>query len=246
MKKFIILIQMIIVTILSYALNFTVYPTRFLVPVERVSTQELKIINNTEEPLRVEIYTEPDKDFGEKFNLDSNIKVFPNMISIKPGEAQIVRFRVKPEKKIQDGEYKSYLTFKEVPYEIKSEEEKENKKITSNLRFNTEISIPVTSIDTNTSRVLGKVENIVYNYNGAELNVKATVISEGNTALQIFYNLKIDKIPDLKGKMGYSKREGVKNIEVGIILPKDLKGKSAELKIYDQTGKEYFNKKISL
>lgn len=246
MKKYIIMFQMLIITALSYALNFTVYPTRFLVPIDSITTQELKIINNTEGPLRVEMFVESDKEFGEEFNLNSNIKIFPNIISIKPGESQIVRFRVKPDKKLNDGEYKSYLTFKEVPYEIKSEEKEEKKKISSNLKFNTEISIPVLSIAETTSEVIGKVENLTYSYNGTDLNIKCTTISKGNTALQIFYILTVDGLPTIKGKIGYSKREGEKDLDVGVILPAEVKGKKANLKIFDQTGKEYYNKKISL
>lgn len=246
MKKYMIMFQMLIITALSYALNFTVYPTRFLVPIDRTTTQELKIINNTEEPLRVEMFAESDKEFGEEFNLNSNIKIFPNIISIKPGESQIVRFRVKPNEKLNDGEYKSYLTFKEVPYEVKNNEVEKNKKISSNLKFNTEISIPISSLNEVSSNVMGKVENIIYNYNGTDLNIKCTTISKGNTALQIFYILTIDGLPTIKGKIGYSKREGEKDLDVGVVLPAEVKGKKANLKIFDQTGKEYYNKKISL
>lgn len=246
MKKYLVLFQMLIVTILSYSLNFTVYPTRFLVPVDRISTQELKIINNTEEPLRVAIYTEPDREFGEEFNLDSNIKIFPNVVSVKPGKSQIVRFRVKPNEKLLNGEHKSYLTFKEIPYEIKNSEIENNKKISSSLKFNTEISIPVISLDENTSKILGTIENVIYRYNGTELTIKGIVTSEGNTSLQLFYNLKIDDLSNIKGKLGYSRREGRKNISVGIVLPKEAKGKAGELKIFDQTGKIYYEKKISL
>lgn len=246
MKKYLLIFQMLIITVLSYSLNFTVYPTRFLVPIDRITTQELKVINNTEEPLRVEIFTEADEEFGKEYNLNSNIKIFPNTVSIKPGESQIVRFRIKPDKKLNDGEYKSYLTFKEVPYEIKSEETEEEKKISSNLKFNTEISIPVLSLDETTSKVVGRIENLAYNYNGTDLNIKCTTISEGNTTLQVFYILKIEGMSSIKGKIGYSKREGKKDLNVGILLPVEVKGKKANLKVFDQTGKEYYNKKISL
>lgn len=244
MKKYIIIFQMLIITALSYALNFTVYPTRFLVPIDKTTTQELKIINNTEEPLRIEMFVEADKEFGEKFNLNSSIKIFPNTVSIKPGKSQVIRFRVKPNEKLNDGEYKSYLTFKEVPYEVKNNEIEENKKINSNLKFNTEISIPILSLNEASSIIIGKVENIKYNYNGTDLNIKCTTISEGNTALQVFYTLKIEGFSAFNGKIGYSRREGKKDLDVGIVLPAEVKGKKANLKVFDQMGNEYYNKDI--
>ena len=100
MKKIIILCLFIIIGTLSFALNFTIYPTKFEVDLSKSSTQEMYIVNNTDSPLRVGIAPESDKKFGENYNLNSNIKVFPKVVSVKPAGKQIVRFRVIPDKRV--------------------------------------------------------------------------------------------------------------------------------------------------
>ena len=104
MKKIIILCLFIIIGTLSFALNFTIYPTKFEVDLSKSSTQEMYIVNNTDSPLRVGIAPESDKKFGENYNLNSNIKVFPKVVSVKPAGKQIVRFRVIPDKNLKDEE----------------------------------------------------------------------------------------------------------------------------------------------
>lgn len=248
MKKYIIGIMIFVVTLVSFALNFTVYPTRFNIDSSRVTTEELTIINNTLEPLRVEIYPEADKSFSETHNLNENIKLFPKNISIKPGASQVVRFRVKPEAKLRDGEYRSYITFKEIPYEIKTtvQDKESGEGITSNLKFITQISIPVLSMGSNI--VLdGELKNLSYNYNGKELIVNCDINSKGNAAIYYYYDLKISGEEEIaNGRLGYSKRTGASKISTGINLKGGLKGREAIFRIYDQTGKEYFNKNIKL
>lgn len=63
--------------------------TKFEVDLSKSSTQEMYIVNNTDSPLRVGIAPESDKKF--RYNLNSNIKVFPKVVSVKPAGKQIVR-----------------------------------------------------------------------------------------------------------------------------------------------------------
>ena len=120
MKKFLFIILLLSFSVLSYSLNFSVAPTGFSVELDKTSTQEITIINNTAEPLRLAASFQSDSEFGEKYNLNSNLTIFPKIISLKPAGKQIVRFRVKPDSSIKDGEYKSLLTLTELPGEIKT------------------------------------------------------------------------------------------------------------------------------
>ena len=84
MKKLLFIILLLNLSILSYSLNFSVAPTGFSVELDKPSTQEITIINNTTEPLRLDAVFNADSDFGEKYNLNSNLTIFPKTISLKP------------------------------------------------------------------------------------------------------------------------------------------------------------------
>ena len=81
-------------------------PTIFAVDLTKVSTNEVYLTNNTADPLRIEIYTESDPEFSEKYTLNSNIVIFPKVVAIKPGATQTVRFRIKASPNMEKGEYK--------------------------------------------------------------------------------------------------------------------------------------------
>lgn len=248
MKLYIGTMMYLVMSLLSYALSFSVYPTRFNIDSSRVTTEEVMIVNNTLEPLRVEIFSEADKDFSEEHSLNSNIMIFPKSISIKPGATQTVRFRVKPESKLQDGEYRSYITFKEIPYEIKSTSSTEEKQegLGANLKLITEVSIPVLSMGKNIV-IAGELNNMKYKYSRSRFSIDADVTSKGNTAVYFYFDLKISGEEEiLKERIGYTKRNGKNRISSEIDLKNSLKGRKANLKIYDQTGKVYYNKNIIL
>ena len=144
MKKFLFIILLLSFSVLSYSLNFSVAPTGFSVELDKTSTQEITIINNTAEPLRLAASFQSDSEFGEKYNLNSNLTIFPKIISLKPAGKQIVRFRVKPDSSIKDGEYKSLLTLTELPGEIKTiPNENNSQTVSSTLKMITEINVAV-------------------------------------------------------------------------------------------------------
>lgn len=245
MKK-IILLGTFLVSTLANALNFSVYPTRFEAVGNKITTEELTVTNNTLQPLRIEIFASEDEEYGKEYNLNSNITIFPKNISIKPGASQKVRFRIKPDERLKDGEFKSNLTFKEIPYEIKSTatEEKKADEIVSNLQFITEVLIPVYSYGENI-KLDGELKNLKTTYMSESLNLKCKTISKGTASIQFYYEIDVagDKY---SGKIGNSARVGEKELNISIPLKKGLKGKKANLKIFDQQGKEYYKSMISL
>lgn len=245
MKK-IILFGIFLLSTLANALNFSVYPTRFEATGSTPTTKDLTITNNTLQPLRIEIFASADEEYGEDYNLNSNITIFPKNVSIKPGASQKVRFRIKPDERLKDGEFKSNLTFKEIPYEIKTTatEEKTSNRIDSNLQFITEVLIPVYSYGENI-KLDGELKNLQSSYKGESLVLKCKTISKGNASIQFFYEIEIDE-DKYSGKLGNSARNGEKDLNITIPLKKGLKGKKATLKIFDQEKKEYYNSKIPL
>ena len=89
MKKIIFILNFIIISMVSYSLNFAVAPTRFQVDLSKVSTQEVYVINNTSQPMRLETYLESDKKFGENFTMIDDIVVFPKNLQLRQGELKL-------------------------------------------------------------------------------------------------------------------------------------------------------------
>lgn len=244
MKKIIVGIFIILTTITN-AISFTVYPTRFEIDSKSVGIYEAEVVNNTEEPLRVTMYTEEDDNFGKEHNINENIVVVPKNIALKPGASQTVRFRFKPDKNKTDGEYKSNIIFKEIPLDIKSVSKAENNEnMTSNVRFITEMAVPVYALGDNLIRE-GELKNIKINIQGSVMNIEAQTISKGNSKIEFLYSIKeINGSYKTDGILGYSLRNGESKISTSIPLEEKLKGKKLEIKIYD-TQKEYYKNKVN-
>lgn len=247
MRKIYLFLTMLTLSIMSYAANFSVAPTRFELDINKTATNEVYVINNTSKPLRIETYFEEDKEFGEKYNLNSNIAVFPKTVAIKPGAKQVVRFRVKPGKDLEDGEHKSYIVFREVPPEIKTEGEKRNNgNSTTNISILTELGISIYG-HIGEENLKGNLENVKVSYKNKVLTLLGTAVSEGNTSLKFRYIIEDNKGEVLtKGSLGNSGRKGKKDIGVSLVSLPDLSGKEITVKIHDQKDKFYYNKKIKL
>lgn len=243
--KRIILLGILLMSTAASALNFSVYPTKFLLDGTKISTEEITITNNTLEPLRVEIYPEGDKEYGEEFNLNSNITIFPKNVSIKPGASQKVRFRVKSDEKIKNGEFKSDLIFKEIPYEIKTTKTKEENstEIVSNLQIVTELAIPVYTQGKDI-KLDAQIKNLTFKYNGSEILIVGDTSSKGNASTEFIYSIEVDG-KKYSGRLGNSARVGDKRLSLSIPVKENLKGKKANIKVIDQSGKEHYKKYIT-
>lgn len=241
MKK-IVLILLLIISTVSLSLDFSIYPTRFEFDLSKMNTEELFIVNNTTVPLRIEIFPEVDKNFGEEYNLNDNIKIFPKKVSVKPGGKQIVRFRVTPKK--EDGEFKSYITFKEQEKKTTTSESSSDA-ISSNIGILAEISIPVYGKGQNIE-VAGEITKLNYFKRGNSLQIDATVVSKGNSALKLSYSLEDRANGKLyQGKLGNSSRTGESLVSAAVYL-ENKNMHSALLTIRDETGKVYYKKNISI
>lgn len=241
MKKFLYIILFIINIAIAYSLNFSVVPTRYEVELTKVSTNEIYITNNTTEPMRLEAYIEGDRKFGESFNLNEDIVIFPKKIFIKPGGRQIVRFRVKPNSKYMSGEYKSYIVFKEVPYEIKNGNKNSN---LTNISLITEIGVPIYGIK-GESIIVNKIEKVTVKRGQKSISVQINLENIGNTSSKFSYEIVSKKsIVGLKGKIGISARKGKSSINTEIPIPKELYNQKIKLLIKDQNDKVYYSDTI--
>lgn len=103
------------------AFNIGIAPTGFYTSLDKNQTHEIMVTNNTPESVRVEISAEPAQGW-EKYDMKDMMKIYPKSITVKPNGSRSVRFAVRGDKDLPDGEYKTKLVFKEVgskPQEIK-------------------------------------------------------------------------------------------------------------------------------
>lgn len=248
MKKLYISFLLLFINLIAFATNFSVAPTRFELKVDKVTTNEVYLTNNTNKPLRIETYLESDKTFGENYNLNSNITIFPKVVTIKPAGKQIVRFRVKPGTNLKDGEHKSYIVFKEVPLEIKNIGEKNTLvgETSPNIVILAELGISVYGISGNET-LKGDIENLKLNYKENTLGIKFDSISTGNTSFKYKYVVEDEKGKILsQGKAGNSLRNGKTNIGIALTKTDNYKGKNIKVKILDQKNNILEEKKIKI
>ena len=164
------------------------------------------------------------------------------MVSVKPGGRQVLRFRVLPKK--EDGEFKSYITFRELPKTAPKTDSKSNG-ISSNIGILAEISIPVYGKGNNVN-VSGEITKLNYFKRGDSLQMDATVISKGNSAIKLSYSLEDRATGKLyQGKLGNSSRTGESLVSAAVYL-ENKNMHSALLTIRDETGKVYYKKNISI
>lgn len=236
MKKLYICFLIFIINLMAFGTNFSVAPTRFELKIDKISTNEVFVTNNTKKPLRIETHIENDKDFGEEFNLSSNITIFPKVVTIKPAGKQVIRFRVKPGVDLKNGEYKSYIVFKEIPLEIKNTGEKNSNGSTStNLTILTELGISVYGIS-GEEVLKGKIENFKLDYKDKALCIKFDSISTGNTSFKYKYKIEDEKGKILSaGRAGNSLRNGKTNIVFCLTKTENLRGKNIKVKLLDQS-----------
>lgn len=246
MKKIFIFIFLSILGLISYGANFSVAPTRFELSVDKVSTNEVYVFNNTSNPLRIETYFESDQIFGEEYNLNENLAVFPKVIAIKPGK-QTVRFRVKPSEYLKEGESKSYIIFKELPPAIKTTDDngKNNENISTTVSVLTELGISIYGAK-GEQIVKGKLENVKIKSEKETLYFSGDAISEGNTSIKFRYQVESKGDILAEGRVGNSPRNGKTPLTLSLGKFKGMSGKEVIVKIFDQNDKLYFQKNMIL
>lgn len=249
MKKVLSMFLFLIFNVWAMAFNFSVAPTKFSVNLKKISTNEVILINNTSSPMRLESYLEAPEGY-EKYNLNDGIKLYPKMVAIKPGGKQIVRFRVKPVKLKEHGEYKSYIVFREIP--LKNSRNNKNKnELDVQLKMVTEVGISVYGYYGNIIKDI-EISNlkVLYEKKNKNLIVKIDTLSKGNSSEEISERIEIlnsnGKIIDSKEiKIGRTMRKGKNSLESSVEIKND-KASKIRVTIIDSNDKVYSQKAINL
>ncbi|MGL5592564.1 fimbrial biogenesis chaperone [Cetobacterium sp.] len=104
-------------------LSFTVFgffrtsvaPGVFDVSLDRPVTEEIIVVNNSNEPIRLKVYTGKEEGVEEREYLGEWIRVFPRMLTLDANSERRVKFSVRPPKNITNGEYKGLIFIEELP-----------------------------------------------------------------------------------------------------------------------------------
>ncbi|MGL5766199.1 MAG: hypothetical protein ACRCX8_11220 [Sarcina sp.] len=104
-------------------LSFTVFgffrtsvaPGVFDVSLDRQVTEEIIVVNNSNEPIRLKVYTGKEEGVEEREYLGEWIRVFPRMLTLDANSERRVKFSVRPPKNITNGEYKGLIFIEELP-----------------------------------------------------------------------------------------------------------------------------------
>lgn len=237
--KRLLLLMFIVFSYNIFAISYSIFPTRIEVDVNQMSTQELQIINNSAEPLRLGVDLEADPHFGEKYNLNDNIKIFPRKLFIKPAGRQVVRFRIMPLK--EDGEFKSYIMFNQLENpNLKYDNDENSQKIRANFQIYMSIGIPVYGKGENIL-AKGEVKNLNYKMKNDELMLDMNINSTGNTSLKLYYNIKNALGKSIyRDYLGHSKRTGLSNLKANVKIKKEDFGKKYILSIENEDGSKVF------
>lgn len=248
LKKLYISMIFCLFSMRAQGFNFSVAPTRFEVNLDKIVTNEITLLNNTTKPMRIESFIETAPGY-EKSDLNESIKLYPKLVSIKPGGKQVVRFRIKPKGNMKDGEYKSYVVFKEIP--LKEKDKGEIGKVGAQIKMLTELGISVYGYYGDIIKDV-KVENLAVNYNkkNSSLLVKMDSDSKGNSSE--LFQTKVDML-DEKGRVietiisdfGRSNKLGKKKIESLIKLNKPS-AKKIRVTILNSNQKVVSQKSITL
>lgn len=239
LKKTTIGILYFLLTLMSYAFNFSVAPTRFEISLDKVNTNEITLINNTTSPMRLESFLENAPGY-EKYSLNNYIKLYPKMVAIKPGGKQVVRFRVKPEASMTSGEYKSYVVFKEIP--LKENKEENSGKVDAQIKMITEVGISVYGYYGDINKGTN-ISNLKLSYNGKSslLKIMADSDSKGNSSELLKQKIEVlgtggIVVDTIDSQFGRTARWGKSKIESSMKI-ENLKGKKVRVTIFDSEGK---------
>lgn len=117
MKRFLSYL-LIFMTVSLSAFGFfraSVAPGVFDISLDRPATEEIIVVNNSNEPIRLKIYTGKDGNLPDEEFLGDWIRVFPRTMTLEARAERRVKFSVRTPKEINNGEYKGLIFIEELP-----------------------------------------------------------------------------------------------------------------------------------
>ncbi|MCQ8212232.1 DUF916 domain-containing protein [Cetobacterium somerae] len=235
------------------AFNIGIAPTGFYTSLDKNQTHEIMVTNNTPESVRVEINAEPAQGW-EKYDMKDMMKIYPRSITVKPNGSRSVRFAVRGDKDLPDGEYKTKLVFKEVgskPQEIKQKIQGENgEDIDVKFEMLTELHLAAYGLK-GERKVQGQLTNSqIKSDSSGNKHLVANFNLKGNSGFAVVGNFEyLDASKKVLGKeeikLGITSREQNTKIETSLgNIPKGAKFVRIDFK--DKSGLKLGSKELPL
>lgn len=116
MKKIVFVFCFLIMNVISLAFFRTsVAPGVFDISLDRPTTEEIILINNSDSPIKVKIYTGKDNDISDKEYLGDWVRIYPRNMTLQGREERRIKFSVRVPKDTTDGEYRGLIFIEELP-----------------------------------------------------------------------------------------------------------------------------------
>ncbi len=117
MKKIISIVFMfLMVTVSSFAFFRTsVAPGIFEMNLDRSATEEIILVNNSNEPIRVKIYPGKDENVKDEEYLGEWLRIYPRTMTLEGNSERRIKFSIRAPKDKPDGEYRGLIYIEELP-----------------------------------------------------------------------------------------------------------------------------------
>lgn len=98
------------------ALGAAFVPQVFFVDLERTTTEELTVMNQTNTPIRYSVSIVPEEgDAWTGYELNPEwVRFYPRVVSVSPNSRGVVRFRINVPSNLADGEYRGNILLEEM------------------------------------------------------------------------------------------------------------------------------------
>ena len=113
MKKIISIVFMfLMVTVSSFAFFRTsVAPGIFEMNLDRSATEEIILVNNSNEPIRVKIYPGKDENIKDEEYLGEWLRIYPRTMTLEGNSERRIKFSIRAPKDKPDGLASVFLSF---------------------------------------------------------------------------------------------------------------------------------------
>lgn len=235
MKKLMSIVFMfLIVTVSSFAFFRTsVAPGIFEMNLDRSATEEIILVNNSNEPIRVKVYPGKDENIKDEEYLGDWLRIYPRTMTLEGNSERRIKFSVRAPKEKPDGEYRGLIYIEELPEVVEGQS-------TLTLAGRHGLTVYGTK---------GKVEYDIAVSNVKIVNNVLTMNIKNNGKYSLRPEIKINylsakgkKIGEMEEKTGRILKGNTSSIKIEL---KDLKGENAEINV-DGKGKLLYSETVKL
>ncbi|MGL5657352.1 MAG: hypothetical protein ACRCXY_11040 [Fusobacteriaceae bacterium] len=246
MKKILVVILLIILSVISFAERpegeqTPIYPSTLSIPIEKSKNiRTFTVYNTTTDRKSFEVGIKDEDNFGQISEVGKYLKVFPKKFSLEPGKSREIRVSAEnlPEEMLGKGEYKAALLIKGLSSKVneKYETKAKNGEITTTLNIKINISMGIYVL---TGNEFEKVEIEKFRLNKTTNMYEAKIKNTGNYSYQVGINI-LDKNKKVLSKRGTVKLFPGITTDISFPIIKDsdkieieLEEKETSLKVFE-------------